>query len=76
MEIKNNSIIFKLKNPEPNFVEESLVDIPIVPKHIYEGKDGKQIKETIGTGLYKLKEYVPQQKYVLEANDKFFKGKS
>lgn len=76
MEIKNNSIIFKLKNPEPNFVEESLVDIPIVPKHIYEGKDGKQIKETIGTGLYKLKEYVPEQKYVLEANDKFFKGKA
>ena len=23
-----------------------------------------------------LKEYVPQQKYVLEANDKFFKGKA
>ena len=76
MEIKDNSIIFKLKNPEPNFVEESLADIPIVPKHIYEGKDGKQVKETIGTGLYKLKEYVPQQKYVLEANDKFFKGKA
>lgn len=75
MSIENDALIIKTKESQPNFLGESLADQPIVPKHIYEGQaDAKQVTSTIGSGIYKLKEYVPDQKYVLEAVDGYFKG--
>ena len=50
----------------------------IIPKHILEGKDitiEYYNRNPIGTGPYKLKEWVTGQKIVLEAFDKYFEGK-
>jgi len=50
----------------------------IIPKHILEGKDittEYYNRNPIGTGPYKLKEWVTGQKIVLEAFDKYFEGR-
>lgn len=50
----------------------------IMPKHYLEGKDltSPEInRNPIGTGPYKLKEWVTGQKIVLEAFDDYFEGK-
>ncbi len=50
----------------------------IIPKHILYGKDITNeyySRNPIGTGPYKLKEWVTGQKIVLEAFDKYFEGR-
>ncbi len=50
----------------------------IIPKHILEGKDITEEyynRFPIGTGPYKLKEWVTGQKLVLEAFDDYFEGR-
>lgn len=49
----------------------------IIPKHMLEGKDITQeqySRNPIGTGPYRLKEWVTGQKIVLEAFDGYFEG--
>lgn len=50
----------------------------ILPKHILEGKDISDEyynRNPIGTGPYKLKEWITGQKIVLKAFDNYFEGK-
>lgn len=50
----------------------------IIPKHILEGKDISAEyynRNPIGTGPYKLKEWVTGQKIVLEAYENYFEGR-
>ncbi|MEW6161962.1 MAG: peptide-binding protein [Nitrospirota bacterium] len=50
----------------------------IIPKHILEGKDitaEKYNRNPIGTGPYRLKEWVTGQKIVLEAFNDYFEGR-
>lgn len=50
----------------------------IIPKHVLNGKDltsPEVNRHPIGTGPYKLKEWVTGQKIVLEAFDNYFEGK-
>lgn len=50
----------------------------ILPKHVLKGKDiagEKYNREPIGTGPYRLKEWVTGQRVVLEANEGYFEGR-
>ncbi len=50
----------------------------IIPKHIFEGKDlasDAVSRNPIGTGPYRLKEWVTGQKIVLDAFDNYFEGR-
>ena len=50
----------------------------IIPKHILEGRDiaaEKYNRNPVGTGPYRLKEWVTGQKIVLEAFDDYFEGR-
>jgi len=50
----------------------------ILPKHILQGKDITNeyyVRNPIGTGAYKLKEWVTGQKIVLDAFDNYFEGR-
>ncbi|MDA8157550.1 MAG: peptide-binding protein [Actinomycetota bacterium] len=50
----------------------------IIPKHILEGKDlssSYYSRHPVGTGPYKLKEWVTGQRIVLEANPDYFEGR-
>jgi peptide/nickel transport system substrate-binding protein len=53
-------------------------DLPMVPKHIWESVPNPTTAtdiKSIGTGPYKMVEFVPDQIYRLEANESYFKGK-
>ncbi len=74
--------IFRLSQPHPALlVALSPALAPIMPKHIYgDGQDLKSSthnsKDVVGSGPFKLKEFVPGKEVVLERFDKFFlKGK-
>ena len=50
----------------------------IIPKHLLDGQDLNTAafnRNPIGTGPYKLKEWVAGQKIVLEAHDRYFEGR-
>lgn len=54
----------------------TFADLPILPKHIWENVENprKYADLAIGTGPYKLTEYVADRHYVLEANVDYFMG--
>lgn len=65
----------RLKSGNPDFLAQSLTDMPIIPKHIYENvEDASTEKETVGSGPYKLVEYTEGQHYILEATEGYFRG--
>ncbi|HSQ87460.1 ABC transporter substrate-binding protein, partial [Romboutsia sp.] len=76
VEIKDElNFTIKLSEGNMDFITDGLTNIFIVPKHIHEKYDNaKEVKETIGSGIYKLKEYKVGQYYKFEANDEYFKG--
>jgi len=50
----------------------------VIPRHLLEGKDlntDEFNRRPVGTGPYKLKEWIAGQKIVLEANDRYFEGR-
>ncbi len=65
-------------SPAPQFKIMPGADLPIIARHIFEGvaEPGKSTtKLPVGTGPFKLVEIVPDQRYTLEANPTYFKGK-
>ncbi|HFB84122.1 peptide-binding protein [Thermosulfuriphilus ammonigenes] len=53
-------------------------NIVILPKHILEGQDITKTdfgRHPVGLGPYRLKEWLPQQRIVLEANSHYFEGR-
>ena len=64
--------------PAPQFKIMPGADLPIIAKHIFENV-AEPAKATttlpVGTGPFKLVEIVPDQRYKLEANERYFKGK-
>lgn len=62
----------------PQFKIMPGADLPIIAKHIFEGiADPAKATTNLptGTGPFKLVEIVPDQRYKLEANENYFKGK-
>ncbi|NHN32543.1 ABC transporter substrate-binding protein [Paenibacillus agricola] len=61
----------------PSLKTVTLADLPILAKHIWSKVENprKYTELAVGTGPYKLVEYVPDQYYKLEANQDFFMGK-
>lgn len=52
--------------------------LPVLPKHILEGGDvatSSFNRRPIGTGPFKFKEWIPDEKIVLVANDGYFEGR-
>jgi peptide/nickel transport system substrate-binding protein len=50
----------------------------VIPKHLLDGKDLNSAefnRKPVGTGPYKLREWIAGQKLVLEANDRYFEGR-
>ncbi len=64
--------------PSPQFKSMPGADLPILAKHVWEGvEDPKSTSDRmpVGTGPFKVTEMVADQRYVLEANDDYFKGR-
>lgn len=72
-----NKVVIKLKQPHPALmVALSLPLMPILPEHVYGEHAGPIRKnpaniQAIGSGPFKVKEYVAGKSYILERFDKF-----
>lgn len=74
----NLTVIIRLEHPHPALLlAMSSVLLPVIPEHIY--NDGQELRthprntETvIGSGPFKLTEFVPGEKIILERYDNFF----
>ena len=64
--------------PAPQFKIMPGADLPIIARHIFENVADPAKATTnlpTGTGPFKLVQIVPDQRYMLEANPNYFKGK-
>ena len=70
---------FVLSDPSAGFEMSALADVPIIPRHIWESVDSPSEHQfeggtNIGTGPYRLIEYVEGRSYRFEANSDYFLG--
>lgn len=74
--LNETTVRLRYASPAPAFKIMPGADLPILPKHIWEGvKDPKTMSDLpVGTGPFKLVKVVPDQLYQLEANTAYFKG--
>jgi peptide/nickel transport system substrate-binding protein len=72
-----NNVVIKLKEPFAPFLSIFVVDnMPMVPKHIYEGTDyatNPANQTPIGTGPFKFKEWKKGSYVTLVRNDEYWK---
>lgn len=75
--VNDHRVVFKLKQPFAPFLSSLVVDnMPIVPKHIYEGTDFKNNpanQTPIGTGPFKFKEWKRGSHIILVRNPDYWK---
>ncbi len=73
-----HTAVIKLSQPHPALLlAMSSQLLPIIPKHIYgDGQDvmthPRNSKDVVGSGPFKLVEFVPDQHIILERNENFF----
>ncbi len=74
--LDESTVEFTCADPCPTLDLITLADLPILPKHIWENVDDPQTYTDlpVGTGPYKLADYVEDQSYRLEANEDYFLG--
>lgn len=72
-----NTVVMRFKQPYGPLLQRlDVVEAPIVAKHIYEGQDPTKADANLkpmGTGPYKLAEYVKGDKVRLVRNEDYFK---
>lgn len=70
------TVVFRLTKPVAWFRQLPLADLPLLPKHIWEGvTEPRRFHNTVGSGPYRLVEAQPPQFYRLVANDAYFAGR-
>ena len=71
-----STVEFTCADPCPTLDLITLADLPILPEHIWEDVDDPQTYTDlpVGTGPYRLAEYVEDQSYRFEANEDYFLG--
>ena len=74
IDIDGNKITFHLTDPNPDFIRSGLADMRIIAKHVYEGVEDATTVPSMGSGAYKMTDYVADQYYTLEAFEDYFKG--
>jgi peptide/nickel transport system substrate-binding protein len=72
------TVLLRFEQPAPAFKIMPGADLPILPKHVWgDIAEPKTNSEglPVGSGPFKLTEMVPDQSYVLEANEDYFMGR-
>ncbi|HBY93954.1 MAG: ABC transporter substrate-binding protein [Ardenticatenaceae bacterium] len=76
----DSTVVIHTKDVDGSFLAQLAIypRTEILPKHIYEGTNWAENPanlKPIGTGPYKLAEFVPGSHIILERNDDYFRGK-
>lgn len=79
VEAQPDKAVFTLKTPDPEFPIRTLIDMRIMPQHVWQSiTDPKKAtaQQAIGTGPYKLTTYDKDKGYTFEANPDYVAGKA
>ncbi|HVM00093.1 MAG TPA: ABC transporter substrate-binding protein [Egibacteraceae bacterium] len=75
--VDDTTVTLVFDEPAPTFTAVPGGDLPIIPRHIWEGIDNPDEAtdiEPVGSGPFEVVDIVPDQQYVLEANTDYFMG--
>jgi peptide/nickel transport system substrate-binding protein len=75
--INASAFVFRLQEPDCAFVHY-LPNIPIIPKHIYEGTDlatNPANDSPIGTGAFVFSQWTAEKNLTIHANEHYFRGR-
>ncbi len=74
--VDDMTVAIHLSHPAPGFEDQPLADMPILPKHLWEGLPRGRVPagETIGSGPYQLVQHDPGRGYRFQANRGYFRG--
>ncbi len=71
------TVVFALRRASLGFEDQPLADVPILPRHLWEGLPVGQAAPAglpVGTGPYRLVRHVIGKRYTFRANRGYFKG--
>lgn len=70
------TVVFDLTRPDPGFPDLALTDVPILPRHLWEGLTATEVPQglPVGSGPYRLSAYAQGDGYVFTAVDDYFRG--
>jgi len=69
------TVVVGLRAPDPSFARRLMADVPILPKHVWDGVTSpRAFAGRIGSGLFRLADYRPGESYRLTANREHFSG--
>lgn len=72
------TVVFELRRPSLGFVDQPLADVPIIPRHLWEGLPAGRAAPpglAVGSGPYRLIGHDGGRGYMFEANDEHFRGR-
>ena len=71
------TVVFALRRDSLGFEDQPLADVPILPRHLWEGLPAGRPAPAglpVGTGPYRLVRHVTGKRYTFRANPGYFKG--
>jgi peptide/nickel transport system substrate-binding protein len=73
----SRTVVIGLKRPSLGFLDQPLSDLPILPRHIWEGlsPDADPPGLPVGSGPYRLTEHTAGMGYTFVANPHYFRGR-
>ena len=72
------TVVFRLRRRVLGFLDQPLSDVPIIPRHLWEGRTGDRLVPPgppVGSGPYRLAGYDSGRGYVFDANRSYFRGR-
>ncbi len=75
--VDRDTVVFRLERPSLGFSDQPLADVPILPRHLWEGVGPGGLAPTglpVGSGPYRLVEHREGELYRFEANRRYFRG--
>ncbi len=74
--VDDYTVVARLSEPNASFFTD--ISVPIVPRHVLEGqnlREGPFNRQPVGTGPFKVVEWVTGESITLEAHDDYFRGR-
>lgn len=69
------TVVLVLDAPDPGLPMRFLADVPIIPRHLWQGVDDpRAMRGIVGTGPFRLVEHLDDRLYRFEANPHYFAG--
>jgi peptide/nickel transport system substrate-binding protein len=76
--VDERTVVITLSRPALGFFDQPLSDLPILPRHIWEGLPEGLLAppgSTVGSGPYELTDRRPGDSYLFRANRDYFRGR-